>query len=224
MTEIGFEEIFKWPSGSERLFDTEENADNPADLRWLKVWCDDEDAAYSDSYYALAELGLRVAAVDHRQRDKLIFAIIYSCRHYVELEMKQFVRRGMRVLDNTPHYEIAKFIRKSSHDLTALWSRYRKYSVRLNPEHPTETLEYIEALIQEFMRKDPYGDAFRYADGGGEAGTMMRLGVTSFQDAMLRIRNFFEGSHSALMAYEDNLREMRQMEADLLREIEAEWQ
>lgn len=89
--------------------------------------------------------------------DTILFPLVFSARHYLELSLKRIIRRA-RVIGRAK----GKTTPPTHHILAELYQD----AVRAVAEHAPRSLSFVEKLegpVAEFQALDPQGDAMRYA-------------------------------------------------------------
>jgi hypothetical protein len=84
--------------------------------------------------------------------DYLVYPICFQYRHYLELKLKQIIRRGGWVVDEPSELH-------PEHRLLPLWLRAKTIMRKI---WPNEDLARVEEVILEFDGVDPMSFAFRY--------------------------------------------------------------
>jgi hypothetical protein len=127
---------------------------------------------------------------DHRDYDNLIYPILFCYRHYIELTLKEIVRKY------GPWVE-ALLPAKGNHRLWELWELFLKVTTAFGSDPPSEAAVAVASCIAELEKVDPNNAvAFRYARYNGtnkliplEFGT---IDLDNLHDVMDGIANFLE--------------------------------
>lgn len=174
---------------------------------------------FRDSAKALLEI---VEETGHSQ-DLLVYPIVYSLRHTVELMLKQVVRADRRLTDSPGDFP-------DGHRLSNLWNVCRPVFERLWPSD--FTIARVEATIMDLAELDPEGEAFRYPVTTKRRGTRLRtldadlrhLDLRAMVEDVLEVIDVLDGADTAIDVYldakNDMLAEYRQIESEMRAEFE----
>ena len=108
---------------------------------------------YADGYRRAAELLVKQAKT-YRDRNTLIYPIVFLYRQYLELSLKDFITQGNRVEVRNP--------RPMHHRLNALWDICCRIARERGLPISKGRLRIIKQHVDEFERFDPTSEAFRY--------------------------------------------------------------
>jgi hypothetical protein len=113
------------------------------------------------AFYNAAQKTLDGIAADksRRHHDDLLFPVLYLFRHYLELQLKEFVILGLRCGDIQEDPQVEKLL--GGHAIRpALWSHCKRFIVKSykNPEK----LPLVDSAVNEFHDIDPDGQSLRY--------------------------------------------------------------
>lgn len=136
----------------------------------------------------LVERALR----DRVERRNLLFPIIFSYRHYVELAIKALLDEHAATVGYKPDL--------SKHELTRLWEQLRKM-LELGGGFHQLHLTAMSSIIAESASIDPGSFSFRYPTSlKGEAFDLPPDGVDllNFHDVMNGVENWFQCADLAL--------------------------
>ncbi|HEX3658228.1 MAG TPA: hypothetical protein VHV55_20740 [Pirellulales bacterium] len=132
----------------------------PADVKhgmaFLKVI--EFDRSYIEGFKAAADtLVQSILGPDAHRRYQMVIPVGYLYRHYLELQLKYrlFLGNESGIFTTTPK-------QRKGHFLTDLWERARILILKLYPNESRETLDAVEAIINEFHTIDETGEGFRY--------------------------------------------------------------
>ncbi len=143
---------------------------------------------YASGYF---EAGARLVAslkADPMSVDCLIYPLVMTYRHGIEIELKHLVR----VLPSLCGKEAAP---KQTHKLIDNWKTVRQLLIEL--EEGDEVLDRVESLLKDFVEIDPRGESFRYPES--TRGSMLLqdtsiINVEVFEDGMASIAKYLEGA------------------------------
>ena len=171
----------RWPAKGDRIFSSGRDA-TPAP-------CVGECAYRLGKGYKLAgDILVGNFLGEARDHDNLIYPILYSYRHYIEVALKEIVEDHGRWVGIT--------LSKKDHNLTGLWKLFLQIAVAYHNDPFDEAALAVSNCIDEFARVDPGSFAFRYArDKRSDALIPLEFGtidLVNVLDVMNGIQNFFE--------------------------------
>ncbi len=112
-------------------------------------WC-----IYADGFKRAAELLIATVRSTY-EINTVVFPIIFLCRHYIELILKEVIGYG-RYLNEVPGTP------PGGHDLQNLWKEAKHYIRKEVSDVSTDELAQIESLILEVHAVDPTSEGSRY--------------------------------------------------------------
>ena len=153
--------------------------------------------AYACGFKFAADKLVDAASADSDNPDLLFFPIAYLYRHYLELELKNFLVRA-RGLDLVS----VKDKTLIKHNLHKLWNKARKAITARWPNDPCN-LDTVEKIILEFHRVDPTGQGLRFAkDTKGKPHRLKLpecISLSNLKRVMMEdIETFFNGCNASL--------------------------
>ncbi|MCH8966310.1 MAG: hypothetical protein IID43_01405 [Planctomycetes bacterium] len=92
---------------------------------------------------------------DRQTRDVLVFPIVFLYRHYLELQLKELIGLAQAFLD-------LESALPSHHQLQQLWPCCSKLLLQVWPEKPIAHYKKVKDCVDQFVRVDRNGVAFRY--------------------------------------------------------------
>jgi hypothetical protein len=116
--------------------------------RWL---------AYAIGYKRAADILVSSVAETGRHQDVLVYPVVFLYRQYLELTLKNLIRKSRMLLDDGHANDDL-----DSHDLRKYWEITHKLLVRLADGKASRRLVRVERLIDELCRHDPASFSFRY--------------------------------------------------------------
>jgi hypothetical protein len=117
---------------------------------WYQDW-----HRYSAGYLEAAQATLAHLKEHPRQRDFLVYPVVFLFRHYLELRLKEIILRAGLL-----QAEDEKITR--DHGLLNLWNRARPRIERAFPNDDRTPLDRIEGVIKEIDALDSDSMRFRY--------------------------------------------------------------
>jgi hypothetical protein len=163
-----------------------------------------EDAHIADDEterrYRLPE-GYRMAAeflIDHAlnerfHRDMLIYPIVFSYRHYLELTLKTIISTYGSHVGVEPAREV--------HRLTDLFAAFEQIMGTFGATDPA--MDILRDCVSDFATIDPNSTSFRYpthAGGKPVATPWDRIDLQNLRSVMKRVDGFFMGADAFLDA------------------------
>lgn len=193
-----FEEIleteFRWPRRGDKAFVT---SANPSENASIDQSGHSRLVLMSDGYKTAGDLMVEAAGHDDLTRDTLVFPIIFSYRHFLEISLKYLLATYGPTVGIEPNWR--------SHDLATLWGSVLQVLERYGTTDPDDADSNVGAIILEFAKIDPASYAYRYpVDRNGRLLPVAQndLHLPTLADVMNGIANYFDGCD----AYLDNLR------------------
>ena len=142
---------FPWPEPDMILFEAASGNDWRANARlpdtpdWILY-----KMAYEEAARVLIE-----RASSGKDQDFLIYPIIFSARHAIELGFKDIIRLGNELLEKDKTSPIG-------HDLLELWQEIRDQLAAIETEDSDDDIRSFEALLAQLHTIDPRSITFRY--------------------------------------------------------------
>lgn len=147
-----------------------------------------------------------VAALERGEEnspERLLFAVGYNYRHFIELSLKCLIRAGraLEVIDDVKAV-------LSGHDLQKLWAKTREaLEVFFAGDDPTPMLA-AERIVMDFHALDRTGQAFRYSrdkmDQPHLANAPSHVSLSELRRVMEGLANFFSGCSCAFQVELDH--------------------
>lgn len=184
-----FEDIlnteFRWPVTDDKPFvvanDPFDNA-NVANDGFTRL------VLMMEGYKSAADLMVQAAANDRPTRDILVFPIIFSYRHFLELSLKYHLATFGPAVGIEPKWK--------SHYLDTLWSDFLAMLEHYGTKDPDEADPVVGEIILEFAKIDPRSDSYRYPvdrQGNPLPVAYFDLHLPTLADVMQRVAGYFSG-------------------------------
>lgn len=188
-----------WPSGSANLF-----VEGGNDFETAFIYSSERDwSSYARGYQVAYQRLLDSWRNDDSSKpDSLAYPIVFLCRQYLELRLKELIQMGQELLsvqENWPRI----------HNLSELWMPLRPLIEEIWPNDPRDTLDHVESLIEEFTTFDPDSMTFRYPtdrNGKKHFPGFESLSFTRLEDGMAELSSFLDAVHSGCSVYLDHMK------------------
>lgn len=183
---------YRWPRSSDRLLKRSDDWDRSVNFsdhpltRHAQIWA---------GYIRAAELLIDISNREPSERNDLIYPIVFSYRHGLEMAMKWIVS----------HYGVyAKVLPpEPDHNLWQLWQSCKRIFDAF-AVGDQEANENVERIIKEFHGLDKTGLSFRYSANKNGALIPLPNGLidlANMRDVMSGISRFFSGADIMLDAH-----------------------
>lgn len=120
----------------------------------MSFWCSDWHR-YSAGYLEAGRVALAHLHENPRQRDCVVFPIVFLFRHFLELRLKEVILRAGILLGEQE--QIVK-----DHSLAKLWKRARPRIEETYPDNDRGILDRVEAALCRINALDEDSMRFRY--------------------------------------------------------------
>lgn len=191
---LTFEELigkeFRWPRQGDDPFDLGDDANNhaviaPGDFTRFVLM--------SEGYRRSADALLDMALADWREKDILIYPILFLYRHALELNLKYVINiYGPRV-GVDPIW--------NSHDFRVLWPRFLEVLDGFGTDDPDKADQIVGGVIAQFGNVDPNSFSHRYpCDTRGNPIPLVRdrMNLETLKDVMDGVFGYFTGTDGYL--------------------------
>lgn len=180
---------------------------------------------YASGFRQGAEALLQHTRSTGHEQDFLVYPIVYSLRHSVELLLKQVIRAGRTLVEEPGDFP-------DGHRLNDLWNTCKPLLKRIWPNDPAYAT--VETTITSLCALDPDGEAFRYPITAKKAGLrsptldadLRYLDLGRLVEDIVEAIGLLDGADTGIDVYldakQDTLEERRQIEAEMRAEYEAE--
>lgn len=183
-------ESFKWPSRQDVPFRESEKLNQNA---YIEPNGHYRPYAMMTGYKRAADILVDQALQDGEDRDLLIYTIVFSYRHYVELSLKFLIAKYGDVVSISPIW--------NTHDIRKLWRVFDQLLNLYGNEDPDEADADVQRIIAEFSKIDPLSFSLRYpVDTNGVMIPLSheRLDLNQLKYVMQGVENYFDGCDSFL--------------------------
>jgi hypothetical protein len=147
--------------------------------------------------------------------DRLVYPLIFLCRHSIELRLKELIEEGNRCLGTSE--------KSTGHHLMSLWASGRRIILTAWPGHQVAGLDATDAVIAQFHQVDIRSDSFRYPrslDGKPSLPGIKRFSIRPLVEATSQVTEALDGATVGI--YTEH--EMRtEMAAEMRMEMAAEY-
>jgi hypothetical protein len=163
-------------------------------------WLPDAWDAYATGYMCAGNILVGHIVDTHRDRDTLVFPIVFNYRQYIELRLKGIIRSGRRLLGEQESFP-------RTHDLRLLWSICRALISEIEPNSSETEIEVVDEAIAQFCLVDLNSDCFRYpVDRNGNRSlpdTLRLINLRQLRDSMEHLAGFFDAVSGIFSVYLD---------------------
>jgi hypothetical protein len=188
---------------------------------WLKGWAPWH--ACGEGFRKGARRLVEFVDTTGTDQDYLVYPIVFSYRHYLEIKLKELILLASDLLDEEEPKKLF-----DTHDLCNLWTWCRSLLQRLpldGTAGPQER-QAITEMIDEISKVDPGSYSFRYpVDKKGEPSLpadLVYLNLGHFSNQVERVASCLEGCTTGIDYYLEGKRESEQMNREMAAEYEAE--
>ena len=143
-------------------------------------------AGYEEAAKHLVDIALE----DRRERESLIFPILFLYRHYLELQLKYFISTYGHHAGVEPDW--------NNHDLSTLWHRFKEIYDEFGGKEgdPDDAYSTVKKIVAQFAKMDPRSFSYRYpCDKKGRKVPIAynNLDMETLKDVMNGVSGFFSG-------------------------------
>jgi phytoene dehydrogenase-like protein len=169
-----------------------------------------DDYAYREGYRRGAQILVRAVGATAQDQDFLVYPIVFLYRHYVELVLKEIIRRAPYLIERELTAAEKKHL--DDHRLDVLWQDFKPMSSAISEASgwaklPKKGVEGIDDYIRQISEIDPSSYSLRYAySKKGDPSLPKRLthiNLRHFGDLMERLSNYLWGIDVGMSAIED---------------------
>lgn len=139
-------------------------------------------------YKMAADLLVQHAQTEVRDRDSLVFPIIFTYRQFVELSLKYLIATYGPTVGIEANW--------SSHDLSVLWRRLSDVLTGYGHDDMEEADPVVAGIVAEFSKVDPKSFSYRYPvdrNGGRIPIAHEELDLAILADVMDALDGYFTG-------------------------------
>jgi len=150
-------------------------------------------------YRHAADLLVAAAEREPYVRPNLIYPIVFSYRHSLELALKQILEEHGPSAGKSPEFR--------THELDKIWPRCREVIEHFNPGADPALLDVVAMLVGEFAQVDPGSFSFRYASDtkGNRLDLLVNsINLSEMRDVMAGVHNFLECVDLQITAFEND--------------------
>lgn len=190
-----------WPQRGDQLFQAGEDWQSNACFNFSR----EQWNLYCIGFLRGAESLAEKVVGEAREVDVLVIPIIYMYRHYIELRLKDIIRLGQYLVNQTQQIP-------AHHDLQNLWSMARKLIQQIELDNGEDrTLDVVECHIHEFAGIDRKSLTFRYPvskDGRTTEVPFDVINIANLKTVMEKLSSFLEAASSMMYEYRSIKTEM----------------
>jgi len=193
---------FPWPVKGDDPFKM--GSSSRALIACLNFTHDEPWGGMAEGFKRLADLGVSYTDQTGHDQDFLVYPIVFSYRHYIELSLKLIIRAARRLLDEPGGVP-------ATHDLDALWNTAEPLLKQI--EDSPETYRNVRSCLARFNELDPKSDSFRYpvrANGDPSLQGVFNVDLGQVRGVVERLSGFLEGASEQTLVHLDIKNEMAQ--------------
>jgi hypothetical protein len=181
-----------------------------ADQDWWHNACVNWSAfpweGYISGYKEAADIVVNHLGTSRGTLDTVVFPLLFLYRQYLELRLKDLVKRARKLLSRTAP------TKKPDHRLLPLWRELREMIEEVWPEEEAQPLQQIEDCLAQFSSVDPGSFAFRYPESKDGKRSLppglKHINVRRVAEIMQQASQLLEGIGCALDVYLEHKADM----------------
>lgn len=198
-----------WPKAEDRLVtrgDPDWHNSVMLHPRWSEPW-----SVYTDGYREAADIIVARINEGHRQQDSLVYPVMFLYRQYLELAIKNLIRKSWKLLGRDSTDDLGL------HDIKKYWGMCRALLEEISPGESTAELGHVERLVDEFCQHDPNSFAFRYPESkpDGKTGVSQptlqnldQINLRNVHDVIANVAGLLSGADMQIDSYLDTQADM----------------
>lgn len=197
-----------WPRKGDQLFKSD------SDVDMLHIAClnfmPDHLGMYVVGYKHAGNVLVEYVKDTRRYQDTLVYPIVFLYRQYIELRLKELIKKGNLLLD------IPKKFPKH-HKIDKLWKQCREVLEKVYPEDSAEDLDAVEECIHQFSKSDPTSMAFRYPKDKNDNPSLpglRHINLRNLSEVMTRVASLLDAASMGIIYNLDNKWEMEEVLRD----------
>lgn len=169
-----------------------------------------DEYAYREGYLRGAQILVRKVCEERFDQDFLVYPIVFLYRHYLELVLKNIIKRAPYLIER----ELTQLEKEhlGKHRLDLLWNDFKPMASGMTEAAgweplPSADIEGIDDCIRQISEVDPGSYSLRYAHSKkGEASlpeSLTHINLRHLGELMDRLARYFCGLNAAISALED---------------------
>ena len=194
-------EDIRYPEDETVLFKETGNVEDLAYARDMMQ----EFGSYADGYQtgALKLIDSALSSTSAKERDELLYPIVFLLRHYMELRMKELIQALNYCLKREDNFP-------TGHNLDFLWGAFKEKYKELGEDISSNNFQNMDRLMSELHGFDPLSMSFRYPvdKDGSKTQKVVALDLLNLKDTFIRMSFMFDGISMQLAHYVDITNEM----------------
>ena len=197
-------EKIRYPEKGDKLFE-EKGSEN--EIAWLQKMFQ-EFGSYATGYQfgALKLIDLALGK-DQRERDFLVYPIVFLIRHYIELRLKELIQGLNYCIEQDKKFS-------SGHRIDLLWKEFKSKYKEIGEDVCNEHFKTIDEIIAEMSTIDPISMAFRYPvdKQGNTVQKLEHINLSNLRETFIRMAFVFDGVAMQIAHYVE-------MTEDMMRDV-----
>lgn len=148
-------------------------------------------------YKDAGDLLVKEVEVNRAHQDSLVYPILFLYRQYLELSIKDIIRKGRKL-----QYETESI--PKDHRLDGLWKICSQLLAEIAPGDSEDAIKEIGRLLTEFCTIDPKSEAFRYPekqDGSPAMPEIRHINLRNVREIIGKIAVILDGANGMLDHY-----------------------
>lgn len=200
--ELNLDNEFPWPTEGDDPFKLTASARQL--MACLNFTHDEPWYGIAEGFKMIADLAVAHIEQTGHDQDFLVYPIVFSYRHYLEVMLKQLIRDARRLLDEEGGVP-------ATHNLDALWDTAQPLLLK----HTDDPATYgnVRTSLGRFNELDPRSDSFRYpVDKKGKTHLegVKNIDLGQVRAVVERLSGFLDGASTAVQVDLDAKHEMAQ--------------
>jgi hypothetical protein len=183
------------------------------DLRdWMNNAClrQGDDYACREGYRRGAQILVQAVGETERDQDFLVYPIVFLYRHYIELVLKEIIRRAPYLVERELTADEKKHL--EGHRLDLLWNDFKPLSSAITKvagwsDLPADDIHGIDDYISQISEIDPNSYSLRYAHSKKGSPSLPKslthINLRHFGEMMDRLASYLWGIDVGMSAMED---------------------
>jgi hypothetical protein len=191
---ILLDEPIRYPDNGRTFFHDKGSND---ELAWLQKLFQ-EFGSYASGYKLGAIKLLDHALEEPRQRDFLVYPIVFLIRHHIELRLKELIQGLNYCQQQTKDFP-------TGHNIVNLWNDFKIKYEAVGESIADDSFKAMDNLINELGNTDPISMSFRYPVDreGNKIQKLETVNLAELRETFIRVSYMFDGISMQIAHYVD---------------------